>query len=612
MFPRLSKRAIPAVTFVAGTPLRVLKKCPPHLLVLLGIVVAASFLRLWNLGSIGFRGDEAVYAGQAAVLAGDEDMERYFILISRGNSNFLLYQHVLSFFYLLFGVNDIVARAVSAAFSILTILIVFELGRTLYDARVGLIAALLLAISSYAVALGRLALLDSMLAFLFTLTMLCMAKWIQGRNPRWLYAFAAVSALAIQAKVVGGFVLAIFVLYLLMTRRYRSLSAGHVLVSSMIFLLVMTPAVVQVASNWGRFTQFLSEGGRRVSDVPWHYYVSIATSYEGYLLPLLWAAGVLYAMVKKEAGDLLCVLWIFTIVLFLEWHPLKAFNYLLPIVPALSVLAARAISSLSFLWAGGRPRSTGVVLALLVCVSVLPLNGVLRDDAYAGLREAGHWLKANTSADAGVMTVSRGSAQYAISFYAKRDSYPFGRFQLSTVLPGGAVLNPRPATRGSPTDWVELWPPRLIRDGTVSYLVYYTNAGDDPPDEPIVLTQTQRQFRQLIEDYGGRLVHTEYYKHEPRVWIYEVSKLLPKPQIVFSADPDQMRVEGDGFLVNSSVTIYYHGEPVAEQPTNQRGSFSAALPPPKRIEPSYFLTVEDEAGNYASSTGEHIWGDVDE
>ena len=62
-------------------------------IVLVGLIVAvAAGLRLWNLARVGFGGDEAVYAGQAAVLSGDDEMRRHFILASRGNSNLLLYQ----------------------------------------------------------------------------------------------------------------------------------------------------------------------------------------------------------------------------------------------------------------------------------------------------------------------------------------------------------------------------------------------------------------------------------------------------------------------------------------------------------------------------------------
>ena len=66
------------------------------------------------------------------------------------------------------------------------------------------------------------------------------------------------------------------------------------------------------------------------------------------------------------------------------------------------------------------------------------------------------WLKNNTSKDAGVMTLSKGSAQYAISFYAHRDAYPFGRFRLATIVPGGKVLNPSPVGGRSALGGLEL------------------------------------------------------------------------------------------------------------------------------------------------------------
>ena len=129
-----------------------------------------------SLDRVGFRGDEAVYAGQAAVLAGVDELQRWFILMSRGNSNFLLFQRVVSLAYRMFGVSDVGARAVAATFSTMTIVVVFAIARTLYTRRAALVAALLLAVSSYSVFLARLALLDATLTFLVTLAMLCLAR----------------------------------------------------------------------------------------------------------------------------------------------------------------------------------------------------------------------------------------------------------------------------------------------------------------------------------------------------------------------------------------------------------------------------------------------------
>ena len=74
-----------------------------------------------------------MYAGQAAVLSGDDELDRYFVLASRGNSNFLFYQQVVAAVYLLFGVSDVAARLVAIGFSIGTVLVCFELGKTLYS-----------------------------------------------------------------------------------------------------------------------------------------------------------------------------------------------------------------------------------------------------------------------------------------------------------------------------------------------------------------------------------------------------------------------------------------------------------------------------------------------
>ena len=86
-----------------------------------------------------------MYAGQAGMLAGDQELSRYFLPISRGNTNFLLYQYIVALAYRLAGVGEVPARVVSVIFSTLTVPVLLELGRTLYSKRVGYIAAVALA-----------------------------------------------------------------------------------------------------------------------------------------------------------------------------------------------------------------------------------------------------------------------------------------------------------------------------------------------------------------------------------------------------------------------------------------------------------------------------------
>jgi dolichyl-phosphate-mannose-protein mannosyltransferase len=581
----------------------------PDFWMLLGILAIASFTRLWNLGAIGFRGDEAVYAGQAAVIAGDDEMKRYFVLISRGNSNFLLYQYVVALFYVIFGVGDVLAREVSAFFSILTVLVTYEIGRTLYGKTVGLIAALLLAVSSYAIFLGRLALLDSTMAFLFTLAILCLAEWLSSQNPRWLYAFAATAALAIDAKVTSVLVLIIFGVLLVLTRSRYLIPARTVPVCGLIFLAFLTPAFFHLSQHGPEFLNFLSQSIRRVSHVPWYYYVTTIAGYEGYLILFLWLVGFALAVVRRRTGDILLISSALVVILFLQVYPLKAFNYFLPVVPVFSVLAARAMAA-AFTKLSFRPAWTGMAVFLLIAPSLFYVHRTMQIDSYAGMREAAFWLEQNTPANAGVMTISRGSAQSVLSFYGQRDAYPFGRFRLATVLPGGTIVNARLNPGSTPTDWVRLWPPKLVQAGTVSYLVFYTEAGDDPPEDPIVDSMTQRSFKAFIENYGGHLVHTVYRNHEPRVWIYQVSRLQPKPTVDFAVEKGNLKIDGQGFRLGSEVVLYYNNAQIGRAESDQRGAFSASFPLPVGVSPQDYLVAVDDAGNYASSTGHHVWGEV--
>ena len=590
---------------------------------LLAILVVAAIPRLWALTAVGFRGDEAVYAGQAAVLAGDDQLDRYFVLASRGNSNFLFYQQVVALAYLLFGVSDVAARLVAVAFSLGTVALCFELGRTLYGRYVGLLAAVFMALSGYSVLLGRLALLDSSLVFLFTLSILCFAKWVTTQRDAWLYGFAAASALTIQSKVAGGLVLVIALNYLLVSRELHRLTLRRLVRAAVAFIVFFIPVLVQIALKSEQLLEFLSDSGDRVAHVPWYYYLDKLTSFDGFVTPALWLLGIVVALRRWTAGDRLLLFWALVVVLFFQLYPLKAFNYLLPLIPAVSVLAARGVHDAALALAAwwrrferrrgaapaaraGQRVTVPVALLAAACLSFFmaaPVVEVARSDTYFGLREAARWLKVNTRPEDGVMTLSKGSAQYALAFYARRDSYPFGRFRLATILPGGVVLSPRPAADGPSRDWVTRWPPRLIRSREVSYLVYYTDEGDDPPENPLVDSAHQERFRRFVESYGGRLVHVVYRNHEARAWIYKVTKLEPRPSISFRTGTRDLRVSGKGFRFNSKVTLYYHQARRGSFRADADGRFKVRIRVPYYVQRRYWLVATDNFGNYASSVG---------
>jgi Dolichyl-phosphate-mannose-protein mannosyltransferase len=574
---------------------------------LIAITALAAFLRLWDLGRVGLRGDEAVYAGQAAVLAGAKGFGRYFILQSRGDSNFLLFQEVVSVVYRAAGVGDVTARVVAAVFSILTVVVVYGIGATLFGRRTGLFAALLLAVSGYSVMLGRLALLDSTLTFLFATAMLCAAKWTATKRSGWLYGFAATACLTVQAKIVGGLALLVVAAYLLISRPSGQLTWRRALICAGVSLAALTPMLVQLATRWALYTGFLSTSIRRASAVPWYYYGKVLLAHDGALFLALYLIGIAFAIGRRSRGDLLPLLWLLAVAVFYQIYPLKAFNYLLPALPALSILAGRVLDAL-VQWSGRgalRLLAAGAVCVVAVGAAVPYLRDVSRDDSYVGLKAAAAWMARSTQPGAGVITISRGSAQYVFAFYAHRDSYPFGRFNLATVLPGGRIVpaSAPPPGAGTPRDWVNRWPARLIGNGQVSYAVYYTTVADDPPQESqVVETSIQHQFRLLIERYGGQLVYTVYYHHEGRAWVYRLTARLPHPVLSYAIRGTALTLRGAGFTENAPVVATYNGRQIARGQSRPDGSVSLSVPYPARPRPRYLLIMTDSAGRYASVT----------
>ena len=151
----------------------------------LGAILAlGAVLRVWQLNEVGFNSDEAVYSGQAAAIAEDSGLEDLFPVF---RAHPLLLQTVLSLGWRLdLGVGF--ERFVVAGMGLVTVYLVYELGKLLYGSRTGLVAALLMALMPYHVVVTRQVLLDGPMTLFATLTLLLLARFVLTQRPGWLYA----------------------------------------------------------------------------------------------------------------------------------------------------------------------------------------------------------------------------------------------------------------------------------------------------------------------------------------------------------------------------------------------------------------------------------------
>ena len=379
------------------------------------ILLLAAFMRLFGLTALGFNSDEAVYSGQAAAIAGDSVLSPLFPIF---RAHPLLVQ---TFLALPFGVevSDTAARLTAAMFGLATIVVVYRLGNLLYGRRVGLLAALFIALMPYHIIVSRQFLLDGPMTLLTTLSLYFLARFGSSNRHTWLYAAAAVLGLAILSKETA-------IVFLGATYAFLALAPGIVVrlrhlgfaMLAMGSVVACFPLSLVLAGGGGANTAqqyFVWQLLRR----PNHDLLFYPTVVPPPLGPVLLVAAVASLWLLRTRADWrerLLLSWVLVPITFFELWPTKGYQYLLPITPVVAILAARLLIEWSPRLPARleriprslrRPRSVAIVLvaASLVIPSAStilapPAAMVLAGGGgVPGGREAGLWINAEFTRD---------------------------------------------------------------------------------------------------------------------------------------------------------------------------------------------------------------------
>ncbi|MDI7278250.1 MAG: glycosyltransferase family 39 protein, partial [Anaerolineae bacterium] len=144
-----------------------------------------------------------------------------------------LYHYLLHCWLALFGTSDAAARSLSAAVGVALLALTYLLGRRLFDARTGLVAALLAGLSSYQVYYAQEARMYMLLTFLGAASSyLFWHGWLDRRvgHRAWaMVGWIAVTTLAVYTQYLG---------------------AALILAQDLAWAAVVTVAVVRREQGW--------------------------------------------------------------------------------------------------------------------------------------------------------------------------------------------------------------------------------------------------------------------------------------------------------------------------------------------------------------------------
>src|SRR5215207_1340570 len=305
------------------------------------VTVVAVGLRVWGLNQLGYNTDEAVYAGQAAAIAKDPTLKEIFPIF---RAHPLLLQFLLALVFS-FGVSDIAGRLVAVAISLATVYLVYRVGKLLYGVKVGLLAGLFLALMPYHVVVSRQVLLDGPLVFCTTLVLFFLARYAMTQRPAWIFLTGVGMGLTFLAKETGIIMLGAIYAFLALSREIR-VRIKHLVFSAILMALMISPFPISLMLAGGSRSgkNYLVWQLFRRANHPWEFYPSTVPEAIGFLVIIAALLGLWFLRHEKSWRERLLLCWIIVPTAFFQVWPTKGFQYLLPIAPAVAVLAGRAIA----------------------------------------------------------------------------------------------------------------------------------------------------------------------------------------------------------------------------------------------------------------------------
>jgi mannosyltransferase len=379
--------------------------------ILLGILILAALLRLLHLGSESLWYDEVVTVAIVRL-----DWGVFWKVLSHFEASMGLYYCLLRLWVNL-GESEFVLRSLSALAGVLGVGLVYVLGKRLFDTKVGLIGAALLATHSFHIQYSQEARAYSLMVFLTALSSLFFLRAIEHSSRNEWAGYILSGTLAVYTHFFSVLVLGAHWGWLVFVRR-RNIPWRGLLVTVLAISMLLVPLAIFVLSrgtgqiSWiprtrphDAYNLFNSlVGGGRLLLLAYFVLCSIA-----FLCPLkVW---VQWKELFKTWSYTFLLSWLFvplvTGIVISLWKPVLVDRYFIMCLPPLVLLAAVGISQIRPSWIS--------VVSLIVLLS-LSARAVLR---YYSNPHKEDWRGATA------YVVSHASPKDGILFYHGRGRFGF-------------------------------------------------------------------------------------------------------------------------------------------------------------------------------------------
>jgi hypothetical protein len=325
---------------------RILKKIKTEHIVLTIILILASFLRIWSLGTPGLWIDESTSAMAARMIL-EKGEPRLDSGLFYGRA---LFFHYTQAFFQLFGQNDFWVRFPSVIFGLLTVVLAYYIGKEYSKKSGGILAALFTTVFYLEVFYSRQARFYQLFQLLFFASLYFLYK--SKQQPKWLIPATITFILCLDTQIAGLVLAPFFIIHTLMYNKKLHKLTTIIPLAYLIKYFIPTSTLTTVGTE-GEAINYAST-----------YFEFTRNMY--YML-ILFIPGAIWAFFKKKRLTTLIILP--SIIMLIGITTLKTFAlryayfFALPLVIYSSLL-------LSFLY---EKFGKGIIPAIIL-VLIIPSN----------------------------------------------------------------------------------------------------------------------------------------------------------------------------------------------------------------------------------------------
>jgi len=287
------------------------------------------------------------------------------------------------------GMNECAARFPSALFGLLTLLLLFSLGKRLFGEKVGFLAALILATNVEFLWLARRANIDATLTFFTTAAITLLYIGFSQRQGRWvlyLLAYGAI-ALGVLAKLQVAAIVPLLVVggYFLMQREWKFFKdPAHIPGIALFVALIggwLALAYLSGGTDYLRGLLYQKTASRLFEttshrEALYYYLANFPANFIPWII--FFPSALIYGLSAKGRNKEFVFIFFWFVVIFISFSLFKAKRelYLLPLYPAAALMVGYLLAQFPLGAEGAQRKLVSIPLFVLIIALALTAIGL--------------------------------------------------------------------------------------------------------------------------------------------------------------------------------------------------------------------------------------------